>query len=334
MILMEKSGSMTGKRIDIAIDVVRNILDTLTPNDFFNVLQFNNITEYLIKCSNNLIQATASNVFEIKQALSLINPRKDTKGQTDLAEALEEAFRVLQTHKRAGANCNQVIMLITDGMEFNKTIQEIFERENWNKSNNVRVFSFLIGEQIPEHDYEQVKLMACMNRGYYTQIDTKSETKEQAMKYIQVMARPLILSDQKPVTWSNVYVDVMDAYRTTNNDWNCKQNEMQRERVIQYLYEYDWYPCIRRDDPEEVKAEYRKFVFMTTVSMPAFESGTLLGVAAVDVPLYEFERLFQSYRLGVGGYAFIIDENGNILTHPDFRPFVSCPKICLLNVCY
>jgi hypothetical protein len=48
-----------------------------------------------------------------------------------------------------------------------------------------------------------------------------------------------------------------------------------------------------------------------------------MGVAAIDVPLYEFERLFQKFRLGVGGYAFVVDQNGNILSHPDFRPFVS-----------
>ena len=48
----------------------------------------------------------------------------------------------------------------------------------------------------------------------------------------------------------------------------------------------------------------------------------LMGVAAIDVPLYEFERLFQQFRLGVNGYAFVMDENGNVLTHPDFRPLV------------
>lgn len=54
-----------------------------------------------------------------------------------------------------------------------------------------------------------------------------------------------------------------------------------------------------------------------------FKQAQLMGVAAIDVPLYEFERLFQQFRLGVNGYAFVMDENGNVLTHPDFRPLVS-----------
>lgn len=56
-----------------------------------------------------------------------------------------------------------------------------------------------------------------------------------------------------------------------------------------------------------------------------------MGVSAIDVPLYEFERLFQQFRLGVNGYAFVIDENGNILTHPDFRPLVSCFEVFLVG---
>lgn len=270
LILVERSGSMHGERIAISIDVVRNILDTLTPNDFVNVLQFNETYEYLLECAPGLIQATSSNIFELKHALTNIVPY----GQTDLAEALSDAFDLLDTHKRGSANCNQVIMLVTDGMEYNETIQAIFREKNWNKNNNVRVFSFMIGDQIPIGDYEQVKLMACENRGYYTQIDTLSETREQALKYIPIMARPLALSSQiGPLSWSNVYVDIADSYRLTNHDWNCRQSEVQRQRVVEYLKEYDWYPCIRMDDLEEWNTEYRKYVFMTTVSMAAYERG-------------------------------------------------------------
>lgn len=272
---------MNGSRIRIAIDVVRNILDTLTPNDFVNVLQFNDTTQYLVECATGLVQATSSNIFDLKHALSDIIPF----GQTDLAEALNKSFDILGNHRKDSANCNQVIMLITDGMEYNETIQDIFRTRN-NKGNNVRVFSFLIGEQIPEFDYEQVKLMACENRGYYTQIDTLKETREQSLKYIPIMSRPLVLSTQTtPVTWSNVYVDIMDHYRTTNYDWNCKQREDQRQRVADYLSEYDWYPCLEMKDREEWNPEFRKYVFMTTVSMPAFEKGINAVSCATGVPI-------------------------------------------------
>lgn len=161
---------------------------------------------------------------------------------------------------------------LISSQEYNETIQAIFREQNWKKEANVRVFSYMIGEQIPFSDYEQVKLMACENRGYYTQIDTISETKEQALKYIPVVARPLaFLSQTGPLVWSNVYVDMADAYRLTNNDWECRQKEVQRKRVVEYLSEYDWYPCITSNDPEEWNPEYRKFVFMTTVSMAAYE---------------------------------------------------------------
>jgi voltage-dependent calcium channel alpha-2/delta-3 len=208
IILIEQAGSMLmGKRLDIAIDVVRNILDTLSINDFVNVFTFSDTIRPLLKCARNtLLQATSLNVFELKQALSTI----EAEDQTDLAEALKFSFDLLNTTRDRGANCNQVIMLITDGMEYNETIQQIFRDNNWNRGNPVRVFSFLIGEMIPENDYEQVKLMACENRGYYVQIDTKSETREQVLSYIPVMARPLAHNKtQNPHIWTTLYADIL-----------------------------------------------------------------------------------------------------------------------------
>lgn len=261
---------MLGSRIEIAIDLIRNLLDTLTPNDFFNVIQFNDTADFLIKCATGLVQATTQNIFDYKNALGTIEPNK----QSDLALALIKTFEILNAHKRNCANCNQAIMLITDNVEYNQTIQDIFEKYNWKRGNNVRVFTYLIGDQISIHDYEQTKLMACYNRGYYTQIDTVSETRENALFYLNIMARPLALtSGVNPVHWSNLYVDIIDALRTTNSDWNCAQNEIQKKRVIDYLTIYDFYPCIERDDDEEWNPEFRKYVFMTTVSMPAYERG-------------------------------------------------------------
>lgn len=219
IILIEQAGSMMGTRLDIAIDVARNILDTLSVNDFVSVLSFNETLRGVIDCADHtlpypepnpmldrLVQATSSNVYDLKQALNDIEP----KDQTDLEEALKHAFEVLKDTRRKGANCNQVIMLITDGMEYNETVQDIFRKYNWNKGNPVRVFSFLIGEMIPENDYEQVKLMACENRGWYVQIDTKTETREQVLKYIPVMARPLAFNrTQSPIVWSQVYADIL-----------------------------------------------------------------------------------------------------------------------------
>lgn len=45
---------------------------------------------------------------------------------------------------------------------------------------------------------------------------------------------------------------------------------MQRARMVKYLKTYQDYPCIREDEDDDDPPS-RKYVFMTTVAMPAFE---------------------------------------------------------------
>lgn len=48
---------------------------------------------------------------------------------------------------------------------------------------------------------------------------------------------------------------------------------MQRARMVDYLKTYKHYPCIREDEDDDDPPS-RKYVFMTTVAMPAFEQDT------------------------------------------------------------
>lgn len=57
IILVDRSGSMTGQRRDIAKHVVTNILDTLGNNDFVNVLTFADDVEEIVPCfEDSLVQ--------------------------------------------------------------------------------------------------------------------------------------------------------------------------------------------------------------------------------------------------------------------------------------
>jgi voltage-dependent calcium channel alpha-2/delta-3 len=57
IILMDTSGSMQGQRKDIAVHVVKSILDTLGPNDFVNIYKFNEEIQDIVPCfGDTLVQ--------------------------------------------------------------------------------------------------------------------------------------------------------------------------------------------------------------------------------------------------------------------------------------
>lgn len=252
IILVDISGSMRGQNEEIAKLVVSNILETLTTNDFVNIITFSDAISFVDSNEENLIPATLGNIQKLNLAMSKIIPGKIA----NYSAVLEKAFEVLRDYresKNRGAGCNQAIMLISDGVpqDFNETFREY----NW-PDIHVRLFTYLIGLEVP--DFKLIKEMACINQGYYVHLSVPSEVREQVLKYIPVMARPLVLGrHDHPTIWSQVYADVVVSYsyssikqkqfylynsfaqdpKMTDFKWDAKLRRKQKDNLMLYLQE-------------------------------------------------------------------------------------------------
>ncbi|XP_037866881.2 voltage-dependent calcium channel subunit alpha-2/delta-3 isoform X1 [Bombyx mori] len=343
VILVDRSGSMTGQRRDIAKHVVTNILDTLGNNDFVSVMTFADTVEEIVPCfEDSLVQATLGNLRELKLALDNF----ETMEIANFSAALTRAFELLEIYRNnsGGANCNQAIMLVTDGVPYN--YKEIFERYNWKYETPVRVFTYLIGREVKVADVREVKWMACANRGFYVHLSTLAEVRERVLEHVNVLARPLVLQREKhPVVWTPVYANVTDP-KVADYLWEQRERAEQKERFLSQRRDKVLFNSEKEQDrrwriTQMKQGQYSElgnsqYQLMTSVSMPVYdlrhnesveENGPkemriakLLGVAGTDVPLSEIQALMTPYKIGVNGYAFIVTNNGYILLHPDLRP--------------
>ncbi|KAL3096952.1 hypothetical protein niasHS_002668 [Heterodera schachtii] len=79
--------------------------------------------------------------------------------------------------------CQDMIMLITDGAPgFYRETFELFNPEK-----RVRFFSFVVGEEAK--DFEQVRWMACANRGFMAHISSMADVQEKVQQYVRILSR-------------------------------------------------------------------------------------------------------------------------------------------------
>nr|XP_034192789.1 voltage-dependent calcium channel subunit alpha-2/delta-3 isoform X1 [Osmia lignaria] len=347
VILMDTSGSMTGMGKTIARTTVNAILDTLSNNDFVTVLSYTNETYDMVPCFKDmLIQATPENVDTFKKSLMDVK----TEGLANLTEAFNRAFGLLKIYREtrgcdADTPCNQLIMLVTDGVPGNLT--EVFRTWNWKDNDThipVRVFTYLLGKEVTK--VREIQWMACLNRGYYTHVHTQEEIREQVLKYIPVVARPMVLQDDvHPVVWTHAYTDITNPALATWL-WLVMKHQEQRSRLQKhlkgkrlgvrvnedeiYIQQLHKDEDVRQDPSTLNTTAWQEYRLLTSVSTPVFDRkgnrnnrtriANLLGVAGTDVPIDDIRKLTLPYKLGVNGYAFIVSNNGYVILHPDLRP--------------
>uniref|UniRef100_A0A3Q3ATZ8 Calcium voltage-gated channel auxiliary subunit alpha2delta 4 n=1 Tax=Kryptolebias marmoratus TaxID=37003 RepID=A0A3Q3ATZ8_KRYMA len=280
IIVLDVSGSMKGLRLTIAKHTINTILDTLGENDFVNIIAYSDYVRYLEPCFQGiLVQADLDN----REHFKLLVNELHVKGEGKVKNAMKESFKVLNEAATLGQGslCNQVIMLITDGAM--EDFKDVFEEFNW-PERRVRVFTYLIGREMTFA--ENVKWIACNNKGYYTHVSTLADVQENVMEYLHVLSRPMVINHDHDIIWTEAYMDSV-LFNT----------------------------------------QAQSLLLMTSVAMPVFSKkeetlshGILLGVVGTDVALGELMRLASRYKLGIHGYAFLVTNNGYILSHPELRP--------------
>ncbi|KAK9400113.1 voltage-dependent calcium channel subunit alpha-2/delta-4-like [Crotalus adamanteus] len=126
------------------------------------------------------------------------------KGVGKVNKALTESFKILREFRDAGQGglCNQAIMLLTDGAM--EDYEYVFEKFNW-PDRKVRVFTYLIGREVSFA--QNVKWIACNNKGYYTQISTLADVQENVMEYLHVLSRPMVINHDHDIIWTEAYMD-------------------------------------------------------------------------------------------------------------------------------
>ncbi|EPY81748.1 hypothetical protein CB1_000714002 [Camelus ferus] len=73
------------------------------------------------------------------------------------------------------------------------------------ENEQVRIFTYLIGREAAFAD--NLKWMACANKGFFTQISTLADVQENVMEYLHVLSRPKVIDQEHDVVWTEAYID-------------------------------------------------------------------------------------------------------------------------------
>lgn len=201
LILVDASGSVSGHTLKLIRTSVSKMLETLSDDDYVNVVSFSDKASYA-SCFTNLVQANVRNKRKLKDAVQNIS----AKGITNFRGGFELAFQQLAQMNVSRANCNKIIMLFTDGGE--EKAEEFFQK--YNPKQAVRIFTFSVGQ----HNYDKgpIQWMACNNKGYYYEIPSIGAIRINTQEYLDVLGRPMVKDYRraKQVQWTNVYLDALE----------------------------------------------------------------------------------------------------------------------------
>jgi Ca-activated chloride channel family protein len=187
--VLDTSGSMSGFPIEKAKETMRLALDSLNPQDTFNLITFAGDTQVLFPAP---VPATREN---LHRAQEFLQSRRGSGG-TEMMKAIRAALAPTESQKHI-----RVVCFMTDGYVGNEAeiIAEI------KRYSNARVFSFGIGSSVNRYLLDK---MAEAGRGEVEYVTLNSDGSAAARRFHERVRNPLLTDIQ--IEWNGL--PVTDVY--------------------------------------------------------------------------------------------------------------------------
>ncbi|XP_053376800.1 voltage-dependent calcium channel subunit alpha-2/delta-2-like [Mercenaria mercenaria] len=203
LILIDTSGSVYGQALELIKVAVKSLLDTLGENDFVNIAHFSKEAHNVSKCFNgSFVQANYRNKKKLIEEVDTIQAEGMANYNAGLTFAFEQFIKLKnETNGRRGADCNRMIMVLTDGGT--DLAEDVFKKYNPKDSQMYRVFTYAVGPTA--NPVSAIRWMACANKGYFSQIPAMGAVRSKVQEYVDVISRPLALNRSKHELWTSIY---------------------------------------------------------------------------------------------------------------------------------
>ncbi|XP_072530252.1 inter-alpha-trypsin inhibitor heavy chain H2 [Salminus brasiliensis] len=185
--VIDVSGSMWGLKMKQTVEAMLAIMDDLTMDDYFSIIDFN----HNVRCwSEELVSGTSIQVAEAKKYIQNIKPN----GGTNINEALLKAVQILlKAHNQGMIDPRSVsmIILVSDGdptvgeiklSTIQKNVKRVMREE-------FSLFSLGIGFDV---DFDFLERIAMENRGVAQRIYANHDASEQLKLFYSQVSSPLL----------------------------------------------------------------------------------------------------------------------------------------------
>ncbi|XP_061817305.1 inter-alpha-trypsin inhibitor heavy chain H2 [Nerophis lumbriciformis] len=187
MFVIDVSGSMWGVKMKQTVEAMKAILDGLTIDDQFSIIDFN----HNVRCwSEDMLPGSSIHIADAKKYIQNIKP----VGGTNINEALMKAVQILVRASNQGLidpRSVSMIILVSDGDPTVGEIKLSNIQKNVKKAmrEDFSLFSLGIGFDV---DYDFLERIAMENRGSAQRIFANHDAAEQLRKFYSQVANPLL----------------------------------------------------------------------------------------------------------------------------------------------